>query len=1074
MRCRACGQDNPANFRFCGSCGAPMQMRARGQSEHAEEGAEKRQLTVLFCDLVGSTVLSRQLDSEDYREVLRLYQDACSGVVHRYGGRVASCIGDGLMIYFGYPVADENDAERAALAGLGIVETVKALVPSLRTGERPRLAVRVGIHTGLAVVGEMGHGDTWDPMASVGETPNIAARIQEQAEAHRVLISAATQRLLRGGVTTRSLGECSLRGLAEPMELYQVVEERTPERYTVRGTSAPFVDRVDELGWLRERFALSSSSTGQVALIAGEAGIGKSRLVNVFREGMAQPHHFWEFRCSPYDQQSAFRPMIACLERMLGLRRDDLPETNLVKLKRAISACGPIEELLPPLATLLTLPGLEHPMPHGMSRERQQSAVMEVVLSLMRGFARQMPLLLVVEDLHWSDTSTLEFLARYVESAAAERFFAILTHRPEFTPPWQEHPHVGCLMLHKLQVEPATAMVTAVSGSRRLPDEVVARVVTRADGVPLFIEELTRMMLHSDAADVRGDGTVLTSPRPAFVIPSTLRDLLTARLDRLEDAKPLAQLAAVIGREFSYRVLEAISPLREPLLKDHLRRLLEAEVLEQHAPAAEVSYRFRHHLVQEVAYASLLRRKCEEYHQRIAEVLERRFPDTVQDRPEIIAHHYTAGGLPERAICYWRQAGELAMKRSAGHEAVMHLRRGLELVAALPEGSQRSEDEVLLQLPLGAALTAVKGYAAPEVAATYSRAYELCQVLAEGPPLFQIVRGLQSFHMVRGPLRTAHRLGAQLLQLARAHGDPLSLVQAHRRLGWCLFCLGKMQEARIHLERAVDLYDHARSPEHLLAYGSDPWVQGVANLAWLDWCTGFAERALQRAAAAVQRARELGHPLSLVYALCVSVPVHQGRGEPQAALALTEETCSIAARYGFAYWEAWAGILRGWAQVRVGKVPAGLAALRKGMEMYGATGAELFVPYSLALLAEAYRDAGLIDDALKALGKAHDHAGRIDVHFYDAELHALEGEILQMRPAARVEDSERCLNRAVAIAREQGALSLELRAVLRLARLLERGGQHEEARRRLAEVSGRLSEDWRSAEFREAAALLGI
>jgi predicted ATPase len=711
-------------------------------------------------------------------------------------------------------------------------------------------------------------------------------------------------------------------------------------------------------------------------------------------------------------------------------------------------------------------------MPQGMSPERQQRAVTHAVLSLMRGFAKQMPMLLVVEDLQWSDSSTFEFLTRYVASAAVGAVFLILTYRPDFTPPSAGRPHVSQLTLKRLAAEPAAAMVNAVSADKPLPREVVAEVVTRADGVPLFIEELTRMMLQSDAIAVRGDGMVLTPPRPAFVIPSTLRDLLTARLDRLSDAKPLAQLAAVIGREFSYRLLRAISPLSKPLLKDHLRRLLEAELLEEETVAAEGTYRFKHHLIQEVAYASLLRGKCEEYHQRIAQVLETQFQDTVRDRPEIIAHHYTAGVSPERAIGYWRQAGEFALKRSAGLEAVAHLRRGLELVAGLPDTPQRAEQEVLLQLPLGAALTAIKGYAATEVAETYSRAHELCRVLGERPQLFPILRGLQSFHMVRGPLGTAHRLGDQLLQLAEANRDPVHLVQAHRRLGWCLFCLGNMPAGREHLERALELYDRSRSIEHLVTYGADPYAQGLVNLAWLDSYTGFADRASQRATAAVQAARELAHPLTLVYALCVSVPVYQGRGEPETAFGLAEESIHVASRHGFAYWEAWAGILRGWAMVRLGKAEAGLAALRQGMEMYRATGAELFLPYSLSLLAEVYRDAGLAEQALKALDQAHNDAGRIEVHFYDAELHALQGEVLQKRPGSDPGESERCFQRALAVARDQGALSLELRATLRLARLLQQQGRQVEARRQVAEVYGRFTEDSRSPDLREAAAMI--
>ena len=1078
MHCAACGFDNPVGFRFCGGCGARLPAarddgpaaEAGGQAPAQRPDAEHRQLTVLFCDLVGSTALSRRLHPEDYAEVLRAYQEHCAEVVHRYGGRIARVVGDGLLVYFGYPAAHEDDAERAVLAGTLLVEAVRRLRPEVRGAGEVQLAVRIGIHTGLAVVGEMGRGDTWDPMASVGETPNVAARIQEWADPHTVLVSTATRQLLRDRVPTRAVGTRPLKGLPEPIALYQVVakplvDRRAESRAPVRS----LVDREEELGLLLDRWARSGEGRGQIILLAGEAGIGKSRLVQALREHVALgPHYRWESRCSPHFQHSAFHPFVEMIEQALDLQRDHSPEENLRKLERAIAPHGEPERLVPLFATFLALPLAERYALPAMSRERQRQALMEAAVSLLFAMSTRQPLLLIVEDLHWIDPSTLELLTMLIERVPTNRMLVVVTYRPEFDPPWRGGPFLARLTLKGLPPGPVAAIATSVAAGKRLPEQVITQVVARTDGVPLFIEELTRVLIDSGGLTERDDHYELKDPSAALEIPATLRDLLSARLDRLSAAKPLAQLAAVIGREFDYRLLSAVSPLDDVELQAGLDRLVESGLLYESGSPPESVYRFKHHLIQEAAYDSLLRRRRRDYHHRIASVLDERFPDLAATRPELLAHHYTAAEVYDTAVSYWQRAGERALERSAATEAAVHLRQGLALTAHLPQGAARAEAEVMLQIGLGAALTATRGYGAEEVAQTYAHARDLCEELGETAQLFPALRGLQSFYMVHGPLGVARRLGEQLLREAWRSQDPVRVVEAERRLGWCMFCLGHVAEGRRHLQEAIDRYDRGRSREHTVVYGSDPAVVGRVNLGWLEWFAGWPERAVERSRAAVSLARELKHPLSLAYALCMSAAVHQCRREARATREFARETVVLAQENGFPYWKAWGIVLEGWALADEGERDSGLARLLEGLEAYRATGAELFRPYALALAAEICAKVGRVGDALAQLEEARDAIEANNIYFVKADVLRRRGEVLRM---VGDRGAEGCFREALEVAREQGALSLELSAALRLAEL---GGTNEPqtAGHALADVYGRFSEGFETADLREAGALL--
>jgi len=1076
VRCTACGFDSPASFRFCGACGTHLP--ARAELARADAGpakrvparvadAEYRQLTVVFCDLVGSTALSQRLDPEDYAEVLRIYLERCSEVVQRYGGRIARVIGDGLLIYFGYPAAHEDDPERAVLAGAELVEVVRRLRPEVRSAkEEIQLAVRIGIHTGRAVVGEMGRGDTWDPMASVGDTPNVAARIQEQADPHTVLASAATRQLLRERVTTQAAGVRWLKGLSEPIVLYKVLADPPPDGRPAKPASmAALVGREQELASLLERWARSREGHGQIVLLSGEAGIGKSRLVQALKEKVALgPHFRWESRCSPHFQHSAFYPFIEMVEQALDFRRLDPPHENLRKLELALVPYGVPERLAPLLAMFLGIPLPEAYAPAAMGRERQRRATMEAAVSLAVAVSAVRPLLLIVEDLHWADPSTLELLSMLIEHVPASALLTVFTFRPDFEPPWRGE-NLDRVMLRGLAPGSVARVATNVAAGKQLPEQVIAQVVARTDGVPLFIEELTRMLIDSGGLTQRDDRYELSEPAAALDIPSTLRDLLSARLDRLSTAKPVAQLGAVIGREFTYRLLAAVSALDDVELRTTLRRLVQSGLLYEGGSPPESVYRFKHHLVQEAAYDSLLRRRRRDYHHRIASVLDERFPDLAASRPELLAYHYTAAEVYDAAVGYWQRAGEQALERSAAIEAAAHMRQGLALIARLPQGAARSEAEVMLQIGLGAALTATHGYGAEEVAKTYARARNLCDEVGETAQLFPALRGLQSFYMVHGPLDVARKLGEQLLRDARRSEDPVRTVEATRRLGWCLFCSGNLAEGRAHLREAIDRYDRSRSRKHMVVYGSDPMVVARVNLGWLEWFAGHPEQAVELSGAAVSLARELKHPLSLAYALCMSAAVYQCRGEAAEARTLARETVALADENGFAYWKAWGLVLEGWALADAGEGDAGLVRLLKGLEAYRATGAELFRPHALSLAAEISAKLGRVADALAQLEEALASIEANQVYFIWSDVLRRKGEMLRMLGDRRAKE---CFRESQDLAREQGALSLELKAATRLAD----GDDGEQRSAALAEVYGRFYEGFETADLRAARARL--
>jgi class 3 adenylate cyclase/predicted ATPase len=1059
--------------------GGPARSQERRAWAPVGGEAERRQVTVMFCDLVSSTQLAGRLDPEELRDLLRAYQEAADEVVQHFGGVIARYVGDGLLIYFGYPHAHEDDAERAVRAGLGIVGAVRELQtrlqPTMALLQDIPLRVRVGLHTGLAIMGTMGGSAPQDDLAAVGETPALAARVQGWADPDTVLVTEATHRLLRGTFVCAALGPCPLEGIAAPVLLYRVLRE--PEAAEVLegigpAWSTPLVGRERETGLLLERWAQVKEGLGQVVVITGEPGIGKSRLVHALKMLAAgEAHLLLEARCSPHHQQSALYAVTELLWRALEIDRRQSAEVRLAYLEQMLRQNGlSAPEAVPFLAPLLALPIPESRYPPlALSPERHRQRTLETALALILELSAQRPLLLIVEDLHWVDPSTLEWLSLLVEQAPTARLLALLTARPDFSLPWAARAHMTPLTLTRLRRAQIENLILGIAKDKTLPPAVLEQVVTKTDGVPLFVEELTKMVLESGLLREESDRYELVGSLPQLAIPATLQDSLTARLDRLATVKTVVQIGATIGRAFSYALLREVSGLDEDTLRRDLSKLVEAELLYQRGVPPQATYTFKHALIQEAAYQTLLKSTRQQHHQRIAQALEAHFPELVEIQPELLAQHYTQAGLGAEAILYWQRAGEKAAARPAYVEAISHFTKAIELIDVLPPGD-RVQREIALRLARGASLMAVRGHASPEVEVDYRRARALCQDVQESPLLFRVLGGLHVFSLARGELQTAQQFGRQCLALTERGGDPAHVVRSHTMLGQVGLHLGEVSQAQEHLSRAIALY-HA-GQYRLRPSGQDPIVVCLSYDAWSLWLLGFPDRARGRSREALSLARERAHPHDLAAALHFANVYDQLRGEGPAIADRAGALIRLASEHGYPIWLGYGHLMRGWAQVDGGRVALGTSQLREAVAALQGMGLRTGWPYYLALLVRACGLLGAVDEALAIQADAVRVGRETAEHCWDAELYRLEGELL-LQPVIRDEvQAEVWFRRAIETARAQRVKSWELRAVTSLSRLLRDRGQRDEARRLLEETYGWFTEGFETADLRDARTLL--
>jgi predicted ATPase len=929
----------------------------------------------------------------------------------------------------------------------------------------------------LVVIGALGDDRRHEHLA-LGETPNIAARIQGLAQPNTVAISDTTYRLVQGYFVCQDLGAHALRGVTEARRLYHVLgASGATSRLEVaqpRGLT-PLVGRESEVALLVERWEQAKAGHGQVILLSGEAGIGKSRLVQVLKDHIAnEPHTRWECRSVPYYQNTALYPLTDLLQHTLHWQHDETPDEKLGQLEHTLSQYRlPLEETVPLFAPLLALPLPEHHYPPlNLSPQRQRQKTLETIVAILLELAERQPVLFILEDLHWTDPTTLELLDLLLDQPPTAALLVLLTCRPHFQPAWHHRSYLTEMTLNHLSHAQVEQIVTGMTDGKTFPAAVLQQILTKTDGVPLFVEEITRAILESGQLTAVAGHYELTGSFSTLAIPATLQDSLMARLDRLVTAKAVAQYAAVIGRQFPYELLQTVSQLDAATLQRELGRLVEAEMVYQRGVPPQSTYVFKHALIQDSAYESLLKSTRQQYHQRIAQVLEAQFPETAETRPELLAHHYTEAGLTNQAIPCWQRAGQQALQRSANPEAVQHLTTALALLVTLPETPMRAQQELALQLALGPALSVTKGLATPEVEQTYARARALCTQVGETSQLGPTLWGLWRFYCGQGVLPTARELGEQLVRLAERDSVPTQRLQAHEALGTTLAYLGDYAAARTHLEQGISLTDPTVERTLALRQGLAPGVRCLAVTANVLWCLGYPAQAVQRSQEALALAQALAHAYSQGVAQHFAAWLHHRCREGPAVQAQADALLTLATTQGFPLHVAEGTCWQGWARAMHGEGEAGLAQLRQGHQALVVIGMELFRPVCLFLLAEAVGYVGQVKDGLRLLSETLtmlETNGQGDLL---AEAYRLQGAFLLRQAVPQPDQAEACFQQALTIARRQQAKSWELRAATSLARLWQQQGKRQEAHDLLAPVYNWFTEGFDTADFQDAKTLL--
>ncbi|HWY85520.1 MAG TPA: AAA family ATPase, partial [Gemmataceae bacterium] len=969
-------------------------------SRQRTQGAERRQVTVSVCgcSLFESEAYLEGLDPEDQAKVQHAFQQECAQAVHRFGGAVVHCNERGLLACFGYPVAYEDAAHRAASAGLDMLHNMTALGDRLRREHMVELSPWVGLHTGLAVVEAKE-----DVISLVGEARNVAVRLEDVAAPGQLICSESTHRLLGGQFQSASLGKKKIKGVSHPIEFFQVHSAGVARSSVEAAGSArltPLTGRDTEISLLKDRWEQAQEGMGQVVLLVGEAGLGKSRLVYALKEHVQgrivddtdEDALVIEWRCAPHYQNTGLYPAIDFYERALGFGREEPAQSKFDRMLRRLEKYDLARpETVPLWASLLSLPTPDRFPPLSMPAARQREETFRVMREWLHVRASGKPTLFVIEDLHWVDASTLEFLGQFLAEGQHDRMLTVLTFRPEFQTPWPALGHQTSLALTRLTRRQVGELIRKKAGAD-LPDALVEKVYNRAGGVPLFVEEFTKMVQE---AEMLGEGSTGAQALPAREIPSTLQDLVMARLDRMEGGRELAQLAAVLGREFSYELLSAVATMDEPALQIELANLVHAEILYKNGRSPGCTYLFKHALLEDALYNALIKSKRQQFHRRIGEVLEARFLQTAVTRPELLAHHFAEAGLPEKAIVYWLKAGQRSRERSAFCEAIGHLTKGLALLDTLDGLRKRDDLELQFLTTLGPAYIAARGYAAPEVGPILSRARELCQRIGDQRQQFGIMLGMWEWRVVRGDLRVCVDLAADGMTLAESLNDPGMLMEALFMPGVTMFYRAQFAGARACYENALGAYDDRERTKFWTAYsGHDAGVTHRCYLALALWHLGYPDQALKLAGEMCELARTIGHGFSLEHAVDFAAFLYHYCRLGTEVKVMAEEEMTIATEQGFPFWHALGTLHKGAGLLLQGRREESLSVLLKGFSAFRATGAEVRVPSYLGLLGDAYMQSARFEDAHKALNEGLAVAEKNDNRCHEAELYRLKGELL--------------------------------------------------------------------------------
>jgi class 3 adenylate cyclase/predicted ATPase len=1037
---------------------------ARGPAATGE--AERRQLSVMFCDLVGSTPLSTRFDPEDLREIVGAYHSCVADTVARFAGFVARYMGDGVLVYFGYPEAHEDDAERAVRAGLAVIDAVGRLA----TPEP--LNVRLGVASGLVVVGDLIGAGAAQERGVVGETPNLAARLQALAAPGTFVIAESTRRQIGALFDVEALGPQSLAGFAEPQRAWRVVSESgVASRFeALRSAETPLVGRDEEIELLQRRWQQAKAGEGRVVLVWGEPGIGKSRLTAALSERIeSDPHTRLRYFCSPHYQDSALYPFITQLERAAGFVREDTVEEKLGKLRTLLTPGTRDDEDIALLSELLSLPNTAADL--NLSPQRKRAQLFEALLHQLEALARDRPVMMVLEDAHWIDPTSRELLDLMLNRMPRLPVLLIVTFRPEFQHGWSGQPHVTVMALNRLGGHDGATLVEHLAGNAGLAREAVDEIVERADGVPLFVEELTKAVLESD-----DHGAALAaSPSPALSIPATLHASLIARLDRLGPiAKEVAQIGAVLGREFGYDLIESVAQRLAPELRMGLDRLAEAELVFCRGTAPHSSYLFKHALVQDAAYGTLLRARRQQLHARVAAVLERDFADLIEGQPELLAHHLAAAGDTARAVDQWLKAGRLAASRSANLEAIAHLQRGIQAVGTFPDGT-RDRTELDLLYALGPCVIATQGPISEAAREIFSRARVVCERLEGAPEHLNVLYWLAVAHGLRGELSQAAEATEAGIALAETRDDRPALINSLRGAGLAHLLSGRLVEAQDRCQRAVTIFDSSGEVEQLAtrAAGQDAGVAGLALLSWALWATGYPDSAVAHMSLSLNRADSIGHPHTQAYACYYASIVYALRREPNFADRYARRCYDLSERHGFGHWRSLSSLVQGISTSLLDPHAEGLDDVQMALESLRQRGYQMGITALYVLQCEALLQRHQFERTIVTIAEALETVHRTGEQLFEAELYRLQaeahlGEVWRAEPARAYP----ILDGAITTAGHQGAKLLELRAATSLARLWGEQGRRAEARELLAPVYGWFSEGFDTADLKDAKALL--
>jgi predicted ATPase/DNA-binding winged helix-turn-helix (wHTH) protein len=1045
-------------------------MDAAAEEGHLRRGGttpitEWKVVTVLCCAPVEAPVGAASLVPEArYLQMHDLYVRARTAV-RRYGGTLQPVVGERITAVFGAPLTQEDHAQRAVLAALELQrrrrETHVNRTPL--SGDVP--ALRLGLHTGVVAIGGM-EDDPTTSGAVVGNTVTGAIALQEHAAPATILCSEATARLVHGLVQVAAAGPVGVAGQVTPMLAYRIRWHRVRPRLSgprERRVRTPFVGRVHELQTLQALLMRVEEGWGQVVGVVGEPGLGKSRLVYEFHRSLhGRAVTYLGADCISHGAATPYLPILALLRHNCGLTERDAPPTIAAKVRASLMEVGLVPEVgIPYLLHLLGV-SAETARLAGLSPQALKARTIELLVQLAVQLAQRSPLVLEVENLHWIDPSSEEVLGTLVEQLIGARILLLLTYRPGYRPPWIDKSYVTQLALPRLAPRDSRQVVQAIVRKVSVPEAAMQVILTRAEGNPLFLEELASTFVEQDDSQHSGG------------LPTTIQAVLASRIDRLPPAaKRLLQVAAVIGKDVAVPLLEAIAESPPAVLQQNLALLEAVELLYETMRVTDRTVTFKHALVREAAYQSLLRSTRQEYHARIAQILEVRFPETAESQPELLAHHYTEAGLVVQAIAYWRQAGQRAIQRSADLEAVAHLTKALELLAILPHTPERTQLELDMLTVLGPVLANTRGPGSPAVERVYTRARELCRPVGEPRQLFPVLWGLWRFYNYRAELQRSRELGKQLLTLAQQVQDPALLLEAHHALWPTMFYLGELTAGREHLEQGMALYDPEHHRSHAFLYGGhDPGVCCRLYTAWTLWALGYPDQALKASEQACTLARQLGHPSSLTGALNAAALVHQFRREGEAVQQMAEAVMAIDTEEGNTERLARGTILRGWAQFARGQGVEGVVLMHQGLAALRDTGAELRRPQFLVLLAEAYAEIGQIDEGQHMLSEALATAETTGERFYAAEMYRLKGELLRRQAFPDEDQAETCFRQALDIAWGQQAKSWELRAAISLSRLWQHQGKDADAYRLLARTYGWFTEGFDTADLQEARALL--